>query len=270
MLSLSIRSAIRSMPARASRSARSAGWMSLGTPASIEQQLGRHFEEAERALAQLVRVDAKIGDVVHREAEAALGKRGQGFVLDRAEIADRGLPELEHQVWRERAVGVHEIDELLEINGSFSVAADIAEQPDLAVLQLQAPHHLHAAEQQQIVDLRHQAGGFGILDEIGGRNDVAGFGPQPRHRLVEAHLALRQRHNRLQVKIDPAGIDCAGNQLLDALAGQPGEPARHVCVIRRRRCRRSRLRRGGGNSRLRNRDGLGAGATPPLSVAIRR
>jgi len=30
---------------------------------------------------------------------------------------------------------------------------------------------------------------------------------QPRHRLVIAHLALRQRHHRLQIEIDPVFLD---------------------------------------------------------------
>ena len=44
-------------------------------------------------------------------------------------------------------------------------------------------------------------------DEIGGRKDVALLRAQPRHRLVVAHLALRQCHDRLQVEVDAVGID---------------------------------------------------------------
>ncbi len=44
-------------------------------------------------------------------------------------------------------------------------------------------------------------------DEVGRVQHVAALGAQPRHRLVVAHLALRQRHDRLQVEVDPVGLD---------------------------------------------------------------
>ena len=93
-------------------------------------------------------------------------------------------------------------------SGSFSVDADdVAEQADLAVLELKAAHHLHAAEQQQLVDLRHQPAGFGGVEELGRLQHGAIGGAQPGERLVVADLALRQRDDRLQIEIDAAGID---------------------------------------------------------------
>ena len=63
----------------------------------VEQQLGRHLQEAERAVGQLLRLHAQVGDVIHGEAEAALGQRRQAFVLDRPEGAIGALREFEHQ-----------------------------------------------------------------------------------------------------------------------------------------------------------------------------
>ena len=51
-----------------------------------------------------------------------------------------------------------------------------------------------------------------LRDEIGGRHDFALLRAQPRHRLVVADLALRQRHDRLQVEVDAVGVDGAANE----------------------------------------------------------
>ena len=48
-----------------------------------------------------------------------------------------------------------------------------------------------------------------IGDEIVGGENLILVVAQPRHRLVEAHLALRQRHHRLQIDIDPVFLDGA-------------------------------------------------------------
>ena len=193
----------------------------------VEQQLGRHFEETERAAGQFLRLHAQVGDMVHGEAEAPFGQRRQAFMFERSEIAISGLREFEHQRVAERAIGFHEIEQLLEAGRvGQRRGADIAEYPDVAALHLQAARDLHAAEHQLIVDLRHQADGFGIFDEVAGRNDVAFLGAQPRQRLVVAHLALRQRDDRLQIKIDTIGVDRLADQLADALAAQAPEAAR--------------------------------------------
>ena len=56
-------------------------------------------------------------------------------------------------------------------------------------------------------------------------DDVALLGAQPRQRLVVAHLALRQRDDRLQIKIDAVGVDRLADQVDDALAAQAAEAA---------------------------------------------
>ena len=48
-------------------------------------------------------------DVVHREAEAEVGERGDALLLDRPHPAHGVLRELEHQIGRERAIGFEEI-----------------------------------------------------------------------------------------------------------------------------------------------------------------
>ena len=112
-----MRSAIRSMPKRPSRSDRSDGWMSeadviveqvdhgalaldlLGNQVDaeaaeqigqiggmdvggrielrIEQQRSRHLDEADAAVGKLARLEAQIGDVIDREAVAALRQCGE-------------------------------------------------------------------------------------------------------------------------------------------------------------------------------------------------
>ena len=75
---------------------------------------------------------------------------------------------------------------------------------------------------------------------------------RPRQRLVEAHLALRQRDDRLQIKIDAVVVGGLGDQFADGLAAHAlktpgaghgiGLAERQRLVGRRRRGRRGRLR----------------------------
>jgi hypothetical protein len=58
-----------------------------------------------------------------------------------------------------------------------------------------------------VIDLPHQPAGFGDGDEIVGGKNLVLVVAQPRHRLVEPHLALGQRHHRLQIDIEPVFLD---------------------------------------------------------------
>ena len=108
--------------------------------------------------------------------------------------------------------------------GSVRVAAaTIAEQPDVAVLEQQPAHHLDAAQHAQTVELRQQRTGFGKREEVRRGDDFAVTGIEPRYRLVVAHLALRQRDDRLEIKVDPLVLDRAADQRDDGVAIEPGE-----------------------------------------------
>ena len=61
--------------------------------------------------------------------------------------------------------------------------------------------------------------GFGLRHEVGRQQHLAGLGAQPRHRLVVADLALRQRHDRLQIEVDAVGIDGAADRREPFLVG---------------------------------------------------
>ena len=176
----------------------------------IEQQRGRNLDEAHAAIGQFARLDPQIGDVVDREAVAARCQRRQMLALDRPQIAERALLEFEHEGRRQRAVGFEEVEALRE---GFGIAErrrrDVAEHADVLVADHQPAQHLHAAEHHDVIDLAHQAGGFRGGDEIVGGQDLVLVVAQPRHRLVEAHLALRQRHHRLQIDVDAVGFDGA-------------------------------------------------------------
>ena len=99
----------------------------------------------------------------------------------------------------------------------------IAEQADVAVLEQQTTHHLHASQHRQVVEFRQQRTGFGIGQEIRRGDDFAVAGVEPRHRLIVAHLALRQGHDRLQIEIDPLRFDGAADQADDGVAVEPAE-----------------------------------------------
>ena len=85
-------------------------------------------------------------------------------MLDRAQWRDTAL--CVNSKISERgdgAVGVDELEELRERAASVSVRRQILQNSaDVAVLEQQPAHHLHAAEHRQIVDARHQAAGFGM------------------------------------------------------------------------------------------------------------
>ncbi len=153
-------------------------------------------------------------------------------MLDRTHGAHRALREFEHQRRGDRAVGIHELEELGKIGGVRQRRSrDIAEQPDVPVLEQQPAHHLHAAEDHEVVDLRHQAGAFGLRNERSRVHHLAALVAQPRYRLVVAHLALRQRDDRLQIEIDTIGVD-----------GLPDQRQRRF-LARHRAGRRGGLRR---------------------------
>ena len=159
-----------------SRSARSAGWMSLCEAVGrVEQQLGRHLEEAERrgrpipsAPCASRRHDPwRSGSRVRpappgfRARAARRRDRRSGVNSNISALPSARLASMKSRNWRKYA------------GSRQRRGADIAEQADVAALELQAARHLHAAEQQQVVDLRHQADAFGVFDEIGGGDDVA-------------------------------------------------------------------------------------------------
>ena len=84
---------------------------------------------------------------------------------------------------------------------------DVAEHADILVAHHQPAQHLHAAQHHHVVDPSDQPGGFRDRDEIVGGENLVLVVAQPRHRLVEAHLALRQRHHRLQIDVDAVFLD---------------------------------------------------------------
>ena len=54
----------------------------------IEQQRGRHLDEADAAIGEFARFDPQVGDVVDREAEAALRQRREMLALQRPQLRE--------------------------------------------------------------------------------------------------------------------------------------------------------------------------------------
>ena len=88
-----------------------------------------------------------------------------------------------------------------------SVAAETLQHADVLVAHHQPAQHLHTAQHHHVIDAPDQPAGFGRADEIVGGENLVALVAQPRHRLVIAHLALRQRHHRLQIEIEPVFLD---------------------------------------------------------------
>ncbi len=130
------------------------------------------------------------------------------FAFGRAEAAQRALLDLQHKGRRQRTVGIEEVEAAAEHLGvAQGDARDVAEQADVLVAHQKPAQHLHAAQQDGLVDPRHRAGFFRDLDEVGRGDDVVVAIADPRHCLIVAHLALRQRDHRLQMQVDAIGID---------------------------------------------------------------
>ncbi len=81
----------------------------------VEQQRRRHLDEADAAISELARFEAEVSDMIDREPVAALRQRREVLALDWAEIAEGGLLELEHEGRRQRAVGLEEVETLVEM-----------------------------------------------------------------------------------------------------------------------------------------------------------
>ena len=174
----------------------------------IEQQRSRHLDIADAAVGQFARLDPEIGDVVDREPEAALGQGREMFDFDRTQLAECRLLEFEHERGRQRPIGVKEIEALCE-GGRIAERrrGDVAENSDLLVAHHQPAQHLDATQHHHVIDPADQPAGFGDADEIVGGEDLVPVVAQPGHRFVEAHLALRQAHHRLQIDVDPVLLD---------------------------------------------------------------
>ena len=84
MPSLSIFSAINSMPNRVNSG--QVGGMNIGGAGAvtIEQKGGRHLDEAEAAIGEVARLDLEIAHMVHGEAETPGHQGGEAFALERA------------------------------------------------------------------------------------------------------------------------------------------------------------------------------------------
>ena len=215
--------------------------MSVGGAGAVEQQRGRHLDEAEAAVGEFARLDPQVGDVVEREAEAALGERREALDARSGPCRAIGaLREFEHQRRRDRAVGVEEIEELREnpAIGQRRRATDCRTgRCRDSSEQAGAP----PARSGTAPGCRSSASGrplSAMARKSAAGDDLAVLGAQPRHRLVVAHLALRQRHDRLQVEIDAVGVGRLADRGDDALRGSGrgsgGAPTVSVSVERQR------------------------------------
>ena len=145
--------------------------------------------------------------MVDREAEAEGGELlhvgahhgGAGLELVGAQFEDHGA--------REVAVLGHEFEEEREQGRVFEGGrGNVAEDADAAVALGEAADDLHAAEYQEVVHRAHQVGAAGGVQEIGWQDQRAIGAAQAREALIEGDAALRQRHDRLQVQVDTAGL----------------------------------------------------------------
>ena len=212
--SFSIRSAIRSMPERASRSARSSGWMSLWAPAVLlSSSLAGTFRKRKPRSASSFGSIAQVGHVIHREAEAAIGQAPRGLRARSARRRDRRFCVNSNiSAGASARLASMKSRNCRNTAASVSVAAlTLQNRPTSRLFICKRRVTCTQRKNSEIVDLRHQADAFGDVDEIDGRKNVAVSASAAATRLVVAHLALRQRDDRLQVEIDAVIVDRLGD-----------------------------------------------------------
>ena len=131
-----------------------------------EQAAARRFgdagrfqlQEAEVPARQSGGVEIEVGDLVDREAEAHLRQAVEVAPQRVVGLRQGALRELEHQRRRQLDVLRHQLDEVAEEAAvGQRVGRDVEEEADIGVALADAPQGLDAAEQQQVVDRRHQA-----------------------------------------------------------------------------------------------------------------
>jgi hypothetical protein len=174
------------------------------------------------------------------------------------------LPQFQQERRRERPVGVHELQNFRELpsDRSASMRRLLQNRPISRFLSWQAAHHLHAAEQQKLVDLRHQPPASAARGNSRAQHGAI-RGAEPRERLVVADLALRQRDDRLQIEIDAAGIDRVADGARSFRRGcrvAAGRRAWALLVAGRRRCAARSSRAG--------REVLGAGELQLMQATV--
>ena len=76
---------------------------------------------------------------------------------------------------------------------------------------------------------------LGMGQEVARQDERAVLGAQPRHRFVIADLALRQRHDRLQIEIDAIVVDRALQDRCDLVGALALERSGGGQIARRRR-----------------------------------
>ena len=166
--SLSIRSAMRSMPKRPSRSEKSAGWMlDVALPVRLSSNAaGTLMKRKPRA------VNSR--GSMRRSARLSMEKRNPRSARAPQGSHARSAPCVRTASWVNsntsdgamRAVGLDEFEQLRKSGIGQRRRRKIAEQADVAVLEQQPPHHLHASQHRKAVELRQQRTGLGVGQEI--------------------------------------------------------------------------------------------------------
>ena len=197
------------MPKRPSRSDRSAAWMSALAHGALARAEGRrHLDVADAALAQIARLHAQVGDLRPCRSGSRARAAPRGFPA-RADPSTRSTLCLNSsdERRRERAVGVHELQDLPETPRCRSASTG-------DTLQNRPMSRFLSCSRRTTCTLRNSSM-WSIFaasarrprpdEEVGWHAAAAVLGAQPRQRFVVAHLALRQRHDRLQIEIDAVG-----------------------------------------------------------------
>src|SRR6185437_7425257 len=170
---------------------------------AMSQCSGTHLDVAEAKVSQFREVEIQRLHMIQRKRETETRQRGKARFAFGAGALHVFLRKLEDDLIGEVAIATHELEKWREeLRIDHRVAGNVAEDADVALLLRQTAHNLYAAEEEQVVDNRHQALRRGELDVLGRHDDRSVFAAQARQRLIEAQLALRQADDRLEIEID--------------------------------------------------------------------
>ena len=176
----------------------------------IEQQRRRHLDEAHAAIGKVARLEAQVGDVVDRETVAALRQRREMLGFGRAEAAQRACLNSSTRDGASARFGLEEIEALREIGRDCKASSPHTLQNEPTSL-LRAINRRSACTQRNSTawSMRPIRPAFsaGRNEDGGGKHLALHAGATATPPRVVADLALRQRHQRLQIQVDAVGFD---------------------------------------------------------------
>ena len=217
-----------------------------------KKHLGRELDEAHAAVGERKRIEAQIGRPVEREDEAAVAKLRQRPALSASSVRQQRCDSSStSRPVRSGWASTSRLTARRKPGFGKRGRGEVAGDEGLAAARGEMAGDGGGAGQHLAVEVGHEPAPLEHRQELGRNEERAVVEPQPRQSLVELHLALRQGHHRLEMKLEPVAFEGRNHR------GIAGPIVRRRGPLRQRRdrrrgplTRRGRSRRGGGRCHL--------------------